>query len=865
MDPRFRGDDKKMAATITTFICPNVYVRQNWADAWVLEPLLSAIGSISVAAPGIGTANFLWDYGYRTVEGNQTFYAAGPFAYLGWFVQIRATVDAVATELWTGRFLGDLLSIDGAVTIGGQPVAGGQQIYEAVELSYLLDREVIRQAKAEQGGLEVSIDRVPMMNSSDDRGISEIGNRANSANADGIYRYSADGAVWSHRQFLAMMLWDNRPDGIRFQLTGQEALLDDVASCGRVEGLTLLMLLDGLIDRRRGFTWKIAKVGFGRDPAVGIEVATVFDEEITVGDVTLSPSANIIDIELGNVHANRIVQMNLIDANRFDTVRVRGDLVTSCFTIDWHTFDPGWTSAEEGYYKDGAKNESGYGDLDEDEQIKENERYRAQPRYDQVYRQWRMPLDWDWRIENYNVNPACDTDGGLAEDGTGGYEAADYFNDGRHFLRKLPLKRGWDYTGATPVDRRPPDTISEYCAPMVWVEYEGKFHKVSKLSEIVVDDDGNKSASCGVTMLDNMMGFSLSASPGHEFASGHFEGAEPAGSQPIFNWEDLIATVAVQTDQRVEVVVEAETPIAGGGRTLIIDLPYAQLWWINKGTVVGVNAAGAKEIYGGASQILRNDKYLLEAVAAAAIGWYGKRRQTLTVTVAYLTDDAKVGDLIRSVAMPAVYDEINTVVTQVVHDYVSGETTIATNFSQLDFAAIPQGNNPGLGSSNAGSGGAAAAATATATATTGGKRAEAATVGGGGAGSMESGAGSLMAEIAKLKEELGDIPVEAAVTGGGGTAASGIRIAEVASNATGGGYYNCYLQKFDADDWKTNTDPFDNDGALVEVLNIPEAGKTDIHQLAAGAKLAVWRQMDDGAPGKMRWLGVEITYIYKCT
>ncbi len=825
-----RGNDE-MAVSIRNFNRPNVYVRKNWGDPWTVAPLLDAVGATTPAGPGMGSARFLWRYGYRNIEGDVTYVVAPPFAYLGWYVQIRAVIDTVDTELWTGIFALDSLVVDGALNIGGSAVGTGGQIYQALDMSYLLDRAVLRETLANQNGREVRIDHVPWMNKSGDRGLSVIGNRATSANDDGIFRFSADGAVWSHRQFLAMVLSDNRPDDIQFTLTGQDSLLDFVATAGRVEGLTLLSLLDGMIDRRRGFGWKIAKVGGGRGPVVGIEVFTVFDQEITVGDVTLSPNDNIIELELGNVHENEMIRLDLVETNRVDQVRVRGDRITSCFTINKDVFEKGWTDTQEGYYKDGAKNEDGYEELDDDEKEIENDRYRAQERFRQVYRQWRMPADWNWDVGGEIGNPAADEDGGLVEN-----QEADYFNYGRKFLRKLPLIRGFDYTGETPVDLLPDGTEDEYSSPMVWVKHNDKYHPVSRLSEIVIDDDSNKAASCGVKMLDRMMGFELSASPGHEFALNHFSGAEPSGAPVVFDWNEIIATVAVKTDQRVEVVVSGEPPIGGAGnRVKVIDLPYAQLWYIVPQTVVGIDAKGEVEEYGGTDNILRNDKDLMEAVAAAVLGWYGQRRQTLDLTVRYLTDDAKVGDLIRSVGtLPDVYDEVNTVVSAVVWDFIGGTTSVVTNWAQLDFAAIPIGHSPDMGDSDVTKGG------------------------------EGSGAGSVKDEIEKMKEDMADLPVEPAASGGG-IGSGRMRVAEVDSNATGGGYYNCSLQKFDADHWETNNDPWGDDGSTAIVaLNIPEGGKTDSHQLTAGKKLAVWRQRDDGDPGKMRWVGVEINFIARC-
>lgn len=140
---------------------------------------------------------------------------------------------------------------------------------------------------------------------------------------------------------------------------------------------------------------------------------------------------------------------------------------------------------------------------------------------------------------------------------------------------------------------------------------------------------------------------------------------------------------------------------------------------------------------------------------------------------------------------------------------------------------------------------------------------QSAMVGGGGAGMGTDGAGSLAEDVTKLQEESSGRLVEAAVTGIGRSV--GLRVARVVDDATGGGYYNCQLQKLSESNWESNTDPFaSNESAQIVVLNIPEAGKTDSHQLEADDKMFVWRQIDDGDPAKMRWIGVEINFIKRC-
>lgn len=82
-------------------------------------------------------------------------------------------------------------------------------------------------------------------------------------------------------------------------------------------------------------------------------------------------------------------------------------------------------------------------------------------------------------------------------------------------------------------------------------------------------------------------------------------------------------------------------------------------------------------------------------------------------------------------------------------------------------------------------------------------------------------------------------------------------IAEVATVATGGGYYNCYLQTLDATDWDTTeSDQLDNLGGesatTVVVLNLDEIGSSN-HALSAGDIIYCARFIDD--EGNARYAG----------
>ena len=78
-------------------------------------------------------------------------------------------------------------------------------------------------------------------------------------------------------------------------------------------------------------------------------------------------------------------------------------------------------------------------------------------------------------------------------------------------------------------------------------------------------------------------------------------------------------------------------------------------------------------------------------------------------------------------------------------------------------------------------------------------------------------------------------------------------IAEVDSDAAGGGYYNCYLQTLDATDWNTDTDPLIDADSTSVVMNLAEVG-ADRHELDANDRLVCWKFTDD--EGNTRLVGI---------
>jgi len=91
-------------------------------------------------------------------------------------------------------------------------------------------------------------------------------------------------------------------------------------------------------------------------------------------------------------------------------------------------------------------------------------------------------------------------------------------------------------------------------------------------------------------------------------------------------------------------------------------------------------------------------------------------------------------------------------------------------------------------------------------------------------------------------------------------------IAKVSTNATGGGYYNCYLQSLDATDWNTTTaNQLSDVGSTVVVLNLPEipiGGDTASHKLSANDLIMCWKFIDDS--GNAKYIGIDADRYHEC-
>ncbi len=462
-------------SVIRPFDRVNVYVRRRWADSWTLSPWCEALNA-SEGLGASGSATILFRYGlivYPEIGDWATYW---PDYLLDWFVQLRGvTNQGYERELFTGIIIGDALDAWGS----DATVATGDQVLQAVPLWHLLAQRTVRQAKVKQSNNDIdTIGHVPPVNYRTVSEIGLVGNRSTTSASDGHYRYSENGAVWSHADYIDTVLYDFAstnaidPLEIDFYLGGQSTELAKLHTSQNVDGLTVLQILDLFVDRRRGFAWRVGSAGFKAGGNIDIEVMAVFDEPISVGDVTLQPNPVRMDFFADETQDIDSMQLQLTSGVTYGRVRVRGERIVSCFSVDSDTFTKGWTTAEQTAYKEAA----GSSDW------KVNDSFRADDRFTRVFRAIVMNSSFDWRAKindqwwtiNVGVTNTGDVDNSTVKCSPAAQPK--YWSSDKAFLRRLPLLEGHEdeASAVSPTDRNPSGTVAQLMPPRVWGKVQGK-------------------------------------------------------------------------------------------------------------------------------------------------------------------------------------------------------------------------------------------------------------------------------------------------------------------------------------------------------------------------------------------------------
>ena len=178
---------------------------------------------------------------------------------------------------------------------------------------------------------------------------------------------------------------------------------------------------------------------------------------------------------------------------------------------------------------------------------------------------------------------------------------------------------------------------AETSPPMAWI-YDSIPVRTQAPQYIQCEHNG---IGVGRPHLD--WGVFLHASPNHLLALNSWSDTQlqTTLTQPDFDWNTVVATVAIESDHRV--ALEYDLPAnqqAGDGSVMTVVDQEAELWVVLPGTIVSLDKDGSLVKFAGKSQgspdgptILRNDVPRLALALAGVVARYTNERGRAQLTI----------------------------------------------------------------------------------------------------------------------------------------------------------------------------------------------------------------------------------------
>jgi len=639
-------------------------VRKLWADDWQYMPELEMRRCVDAsAAHDLPILEFRRTYGRAKSPHDNTIPTAGsprePIDLSGYWARMRLVGEHGLSLEWVGRVNAESRDVHGT-----SDYLSGVQTWVAYGPGQILRKTQVYQSIWSQWNLEQTLGWIPSMNG---RGAhnSIVGNRSAEKSkpspSSAIETYCYGGTdVWSRFDYAEYILGrfvdESDDSGPAWWLGGWAcelaALTDTISFSG---GETVADILRKLISTRQGFDYTIVPA----DEGFEIYVYALTAEEWQYGGATLPRNPVRFDVRLKNEKHLIHTQIVRTDEQKFGKIVVLGRRIVVCCTLDYATLEGKWPEDLETAYKAGTGNP--------DDDAEDHDKARQADRFHPVYQYFGAPADWDWHEELARVE--LDRSGNVVAVCTG-----DYQNKVRRTLTRLPLREGFDYTTDPPTDSNPSGYEAEYRNIEAWLYVED-------------EQTGWPPSSSGRYVSVDMLGIALSASgadwgiilnpsPNHLLAKNHWDDANETDKEPLYDYETLVATIAIETDQRFAMVYEIPDAKPSDG-TLVVSVPDAELWWLAPSTVIGVDIHGVLMESPSDGIVLRNDADRMALAMAGAISRYRDARAKMELTFKGLLPRSHwIGQIIGVVDEGGNTHEIRAPVTSV--EWITTDTDVTT-------------------------------------------------------------------------------------------------------------------------------------------------------------------------------------------
>lgn len=655
------------------------------------------------------------------------------------------------TENWDVDEIGRYETWYGVITnlrrdaMGGDVLGeSGDLMIEALGMEVLLTRKQITTSVVEEIAEDstITIGRGLPFNAhrgDRDRGTYQTANKAADYGPDGVSVFAKTltaAANWTAREIVEYLLMYHRPSDItgpEFQLDYAQGVLDAFVPINvETDGRTVYDVLNAVMDRKRGILWWIEP--YWADEALifllRVESSEVANVTLPSG-VTIPANESLRSLAIDSVGDMLAYRENYDGLRRYSQVIVEGGRQGAVFTLSIAdgTLETDWTETEEGQYKRAASTMPTYNILDRSHQATVNDNARMSDALRHVYTRFRIPSSWDGKAGDgsgglkFHVFPVLQSQGSAPASQNG----HPFWLAGLRFQNSIPIKAQWDFTQYDPLNRNKTGTVAEYRRPFAVISipnYSGgdEWFMADMAGVSTVADElrnkANQRVSCSLRMHEEQPGVTLTPSgPSHALAGSdtQWNGSDILRSvshlaTPPTDYEKAKFTVYALADNRVTVTYpETATTISNQAPVHVIRLgDRARVDYLAPGTIVDVNNGdlGRSPL----PQFARDDRGMMIDLARQAWLWYGTTRIAIDMSVANITNQIRLGDLIGQVRYGYLFMTttggtvitfggkpwarlgstdrvVNSAVTRVHWDFLRQATQIVTDYAQLDFQA----------------------------------------------------------------------------------------------------------------------------------------------------------------------------------
>jgi len=614
-------------------VAPLVDTKAKWSDDWTTRPEIDFVSAV-LAASGddLSSAEIERRYGIIKQPWEDDFSTVSPLDLDGHWVRVTFYHDEGETVVFVGKIFAEPRMLHGSMRI---PSGGGSLTESGVQAWTVYGPlQLLRQISVSRSYWEDKTDPIewlPGMNLGTDE-ATQSSNRSSAVDEDDVvYVYGKDGDAWTNLQYaeylLTKFVTPLDSSSPAWTITGQTELIGNLTAPIKFEPVeTVASILRKIIPLDKAVDFYVQ--GFSRviqvedddgelveELSEGFEIVvySLIGESTTAGGFTANANPNEIQIQIAD--QLDVANVNIVRSAEqlYDGVRVLGERVVVCCTLDAAEGDlvAGWTDDQETAYKAATS------------EVRKTDAYRN------VFGLFTIPDDWDFL--DGAASPSFDADGELEDD-----VVAPYQQVLRETLKWTPFLEGFDYA------TDPPTTSNES-----WVVADKRPAFALLYDDLDIDEDGLPIAGqfvfadrvdIDVSVPDAALGVFLSCDCNHFVAKRHWDDDEDdldeGELEPGYDWEYMKATIAFEGDQRIS-VEHIETTLTddatGEPKIKEIEIRGAQLWYVAPGTVIDVDEDG-EPITLETGRIVKNDVDALRAALAPAIARYTKPRARAQLT-----------------------------------------------------------------------------------------------------------------------------------------------------------------------------------------------------------------------------------------